>query len=58
MVKGKTIDEALQITNKMVAESLGGLPAVKIHCSVLAEEALHEAISNYKRRLEAGEISE
>lgn len=58
MVKGKTIDEALKITNKMVAESLGGLPAVKIHCSVLAEEALHEAISDYKRRLEAGEISE
>jgi nitrogen fixation protein NifU and related proteins len=58
MVKGKTIDEALKITNKMVAESLGGLPAVKIHCSVLAEEALHEAISDYKRRLDAGEISE
>ena len=58
MVKGKTIDEALTITNKMVAESLGGLPAVKIHCSVLAEEALHEAISDYKRRLDAGEISE
>lgn len=58
LVKGKTIDEALQLTNKMVADSLGGLPAVKIHCSVLAEEALHEAISDYKRRLEAGEISE
>jgi len=58
LVKGKTIDEALTITNKMVAESLGGLPAVKIHCSVLAEEALHEAIADYKRRLEAGEISE
>jgi nitrogen fixation NifU-like protein len=58
LVKGKTIDEALQLTNKMVAESLGGLPAVKIHCSVLAEEALHEAISDYKRRLDAGEISE
>ena len=58
LVKGKTIDEALKLTNKMVAESLGGLPAVKIHCSVLAEEALHEAISDYKRRLEAGEISE
>lgn len=57
MVLGKTIDEALQVTNKMVAESLGGLPAVKIHCSVLAEEALHEAIADYKRRLEAGEIS-
>ena len=58
LVKGKTIDEALQLTNKMVADSLGGLPAVKVHCSVLAEEALHEAISDYKRRLEAGEISE
>ncbi len=58
LVKGKTIDEALQLTNKMVADSLGGLPAVKIHCSVLAEEALHEAISDYKRRLDAGEISE
>ncbi len=58
LVKGKTIDEALTITNKMVMDSLGGLPAVKVHCSVLAEEALHEAISDYKRRLEAGEISE
>ena len=58
LVKGKTIDEALQLTNKMVADSLGGLPAVKIHCSVLAEEALREAISDYKRRLDAGEISE
>ncbi len=58
LVKGKTIDEALQLTNKMVADSLGGLPAVKIHCSVLAEEALHEAIADYKRKLEAGEISE
>ena len=58
MVMGKTIDEALAITNKMVADALGGLPEVKIHCSVLAEEALHEAIKNYKERLEAGEISE
>ena len=58
MVMGKTIEEALSITNKMVTEALGGLPAVKLHCSVLAEEALHEAIKNYKERLEAGEISE
>ena len=58
MVMGKTIEEALKITNKMVTEELGGLPAVKLHCSVLAEEALHEAIKNYKERLEAGEISE
>ena len=55
LVKGKTIDEALQITNKMVMEELGGLPPVKVHCSVLAEEALHAAIQDYKDRLEKGE---
>jgi nitrogen fixation NifU-like protein len=50
MVKGLTIDEALHVTNKMVAESLGGLPAVKLHCSVLAEEALRAAIQDYKEK--------
>ena len=55
MVKGKTIEEALKVTNKMVAESLGGLPEVKLHCSVLAEEALHAAIQDYKDKLERGE---
>ena len=55
LVKGKTMDEALQITNKMVMDSLGGLPPVKVHCSVLAEEALHAAIQDYKDRLEKGE---
>ena len=55
LVKGKTIDEALQITNKMVMESLGGLPPVKVHCSVLAEEALHAAIQDYKDKLANGE---
>ena len=55
IVKGMTIDEALKVTNKMVAESLGGLPPVKIHCSVLAEEALHAAIQDYKDKLERGE---
>ena len=54
MVKGKTIDEALKITNKAVMEALGGLPPVKVHCSVLAEEALHAAIQDYRDRMEKG----
>ena len=55
LVMGKTIDEALQITNQMVMESLGGLPPVKVHCSVLAEEALHAAIKDYRDRMAGGE---
>ncbi len=47
MVIGKTIDEALEISNKTVAEALGGLPAAKMHCSVLAEDALKSAIDDY-----------
>ncbi|WAM34673.1 Fe-S cluster assembly scaffold protein NifU [Caldicellulosiruptor morganii] len=47
MVKGKTIEEALQITNKAVAEALDGLPPNKLHCSVLAEEAIKAAIEDY-----------
>ena len=50
LVKGKTIDEALQITNKMVMESLGGLPPVKVHCSLLAEEAIHAALWDYAEK--------
>src|SRR3990167_8462202 len=47
MVKGKSIIEALEISNKAVAEALGGLPPVKMHCSVLAEDALRAAIKDY-----------
>lgn len=50
MVKGKTIKEALKISNKAVAEALDGLPPVKMHCSVLAEQALHSAIDDYYKR--------
>jgi len=52
MVKGKTIEEALKITNKAVAEALGGLPPIKMHCSVLAEEALKSAIEDYYKKKE------
>ena len=47
LVKGKTINEAMQITNKAVMEALDGLPPVKIHCSLLAEEAIHAALWDY-----------
>jgi nitrogen fixation NifU-like protein len=50
MVKGKSIDEALEISNRAVAEALGGLPPVKMHCSVLAEEALRSAIEDFKKK--------
>ena len=50
MVKGKTIEEALQLTNKAVAEALDGLPPVKMHCSLLAEQAIHAAIEDYKAK--------
>lgn len=50
MIKGMTVDEALQVTNKKVIETLGGLPAQKIHCSVLAEEAIKKAIEDYRSK--------
>ncbi|MBN1141449.1 MAG: Fe-S cluster assembly scaffold protein NifU [Deltaproteobacteria bacterium] len=48
MVRGMTIEEALQLTNEMVAEALDGLPPEKMHCSCLAADGLHKAISNYR----------
>lgn len=50
MIKGKTVEEALQITNKAVVEALDGLPPQKIHCSVLAEEAVKTAIEDYQKK--------
>jgi len=50
LVKGKTVDEALQVTNKAVMEALDGLPPVKIHCSLLAEEAIHAALWDYSKK--------
>jgi nitrogen fixation NifU-like protein len=48
LVKGKTIEEALAVTNKAVAEALNGLPPIKMHCSVLAEEGVQAAIEDYR----------
>ena len=50
MIKGKSLDDALELTNKAVAEALDGLPAHKMHCSVLAEEAIKAAIDDYKEK--------
>lgn len=50
LIKGRTIEEALEVTNKAVAEALDGLPPIKMHCSVLAEEVIEAAIDDYKER--------
>ena len=50
LIKGKTVDEAMTLTNKAVMEALGGLPPVKVHCSVLAEEAIHAALWDYAQK--------
>ncbi|MBI3990972.1 MAG: iron-sulfur cluster assembly scaffold protein, partial [Candidatus Omnitrophica bacterium] len=54
LVKNKTIEEALKVSNKAVAEALGGLPPIKMHCSVLAEEALRSAIDDYLKKTKEG----
>ena len=57
MIKGKPVEEAMKLTNKAVAEALDGLPAHKLHCSVLAEEAIRAALQDYYKRqgLDCGE---
>ena len=50
MIKGKTVEEALAVTNRQVVDALGGLPAHKLHCSVLAEEAVKSAVKDYYDR--------
>jgi len=50
LIRGKTVEQALQLSNKDVVAELGGLPPQKIHCSVLAKEAIEDAIKNYKKR--------
>ncbi len=49
LIKGKTLEEAWELTNKAVAEALEGLPPIKMHCSVLAEDAIHIAINEYRK---------
>ena len=56
LIKGKPLSQALELTNKAVAEALDGLPAHKLHCSVLAEEAIKAAIEDYQKKKEAGEV--
>ncbi len=54
LIKGQPVSEAMKLTNKAVAEALDGLPAYKMHCSVLAEEAIQSALEDYQKRKEAG----
>ena len=56
LAKGKTIDEAMKLSRASVAESLGGLPPVKMHCSNLAADALHAAIEDYKKKQKSKEV--
>jgi len=51
MAKGKTLDQSLTITKDMIVQDLGGLPDVKVHCSMLGVEALHQAVESYKNNL-------
>jgi nitrogen fixation NifU-like protein len=50
MIKGKTIEEVLMISDQVIAQALGGLPPTKVHCSILAEKAIHAAVLDYRKR--------
>jgi len=50
MIKGKTIEEVLMISDQVIAQALGGLPPTKVHCSILAEKAINAAVSDYRKR--------
>lgn len=58
LIKGKTIADALRVSNRAVAEALGGLPPIKMHCSVLAEQALKSALEDYEKRQCEGQSTE
>ncbi len=58
MIKGRTVEEALMISRGVIAEAMGGLPPTKIHCSVLAEQAIHAAVLDYRKKREKKEDSE
>ena len=58
LIKGKSVDEAMQLTNEAVVEALEGLPPVKLHCSVLAQEAVEAAIKDYREKKAAKEAEE
>ena len=55
LVRGKTLEEAWEVSNKAVAEALEGLPPIKMHCSVLAEEGIHKAINDYRQKQGLGQ---
>ncbi|MDP2968550.1 MAG: iron-sulfur cluster assembly scaffold protein [Deltaproteobacteria bacterium] len=57
MIKGKTIEEALNISDQVIVEALGGLPQAKIHCSILAEKAIKAAVLDYRKRREPEDSS-
>ena len=58
MIKGRTIEEALMISDQVIANALGGLPPTKAHCSVLAEKAIRAALLDYRKKKEAGGLKE